>query len=60
VRDKLVGAFARAIADPKFQAEAANAFAPLRYLPPDRYAAELRDAEGVFRKLWLEVPWGDK
>ena len=60
VREKLVGAFARAIADPKFQAEAAAAFAPLRYLPPDRYAAELREADVTFRKLWTEVPWGDK
>jgi tripartite-type tricarboxylate transporter receptor subunit TctC len=60
VRSKLVTAFERAISEPKFQAEAAAAFAPLRYLAPDAYAAELREADVTFRKLWAASPWVDK
>ena len=60
IRDRLVKAFAAAVADPKFQAEAAAAFAPLRYLPPDAYEKELAEGEATFRKLWDEVPWAEK
>lgn len=60
VRDKLVVAFERAILDPKFQSEALAAFAPLRYLPPAKYEAEIRESEASFRKLWNEVPWAGK
>ena len=60
VREALVAAVERAIADPKFRADAAAAFAPLRYLPPAKYEAELRDGEAGFRKLWTDAPWSDK
>jgi len=60
IREQLVRAIERAANDPQFQAQAAGHFAPLRYLPPARYEAELRDAEAGFRQLWKELPWGDK
>jgi tripartite-type tricarboxylate transporter receptor subunit TctC len=60
IRDRLTTAIERAIADTKFQAQAASLFAPLRYLPPKKYEAELRDAEAQFRQLWTEMPWADK
>ncbi|MBE7367777.1 tripartite tricarboxylate transporter substrate binding protein [Ramlibacter pallidus] len=60
VREQLVNAIQKAAADPEFQAKAANHFAPLRYLPPQRYEAELKEAEGGFRQLWQAMPWADK
>jgi tripartite-type tricarboxylate transporter receptor subunit TctC len=60
LREQLVNAVQKAAADPEFQAKAANSFAPLRYLAPVRYEAELRDAETGFRQLWKEMPWGEK
>ena len=29
-------------------------------LPPDQYAAELKQAEAQFNALWKVVPWTDK
>src|SRR5262249_565561 len=43
IREQLVGAVQKAVADPEFQQQAAKYFAPLRYLPPAKYEAELRD-----------------
>jgi len=60
VRERLVKAVERAVDDPAFQAQAAKFFAPLRYLPPPKYDAELRQAEAQFRLLWKEIPWMDK
>lgn len=60
IREQLAKAIERAANDPQFQAQAASYFAPLRYLPPARYEAELRDAEVQFRQLWKELPWSDK
>jgi tripartite-type tricarboxylate transporter receptor subunit TctC len=60
VREQLVTAIQKAAADPEFQAKAANYFAPLRYLPPGAYDAELKQSEAGFRGLWKEMPWGDK
>lgn len=60
VREQLVTAIQKAAADPEFQAKAANYFAPLRYLPPAAYDAELKQSETGFRGLWKEMPWGDK
>jgi len=60
IREKLVGAVARAIADPKFQEKAAQAFAPVRYLAPKEYSQELADSEAEFRKIWKDKPWSDK
>jgi tripartite-type tricarboxylate transporter receptor subunit TctC len=59
VREQLVSAIQKAAADPEFQSKAAGYFAPLRYLPPARYAAELRDSEAEFRQMWKEMPWGE-
>jgi tripartite-type tricarboxylate transporter receptor subunit TctC len=47
-------------ADPEFQAKAAGFFAPLRFLPPQAYATELREAEAGFKQLWQAMPWGEK
>ncbi len=60
IRDRLVAAVERAIADPAFKALAEKAFAPVRYLAPAAYATELKDAETQFRKLWTELPWTEK
>ncbi len=60
IRDRLVKAVEHAAADPAFQAQAAKFFAPLRYLAPPKYEAELREAEAQFRELWKEIPWMDK
>ena len=55
-----VKAVGQAANDPEFKAKAAQIYAPLRYLPPDKYAEALKDAEAQFRLLWKEVPWTDK
>lgn len=60
IRDSLVKAIERSVNDPQFQAQAASYFAPMRYLPPARYEAELQNAEVQFRQLWKEMPWSDK
>lgn len=60
VREQLVNAIQKAAADPEFQAKSASYFAPLRYLPPARYDAELKEAEAGFKQLWNQMPWGDK
>ena len=47
--------------DPEFQATATQKlFAPIRYLPPPKYEAELREGDAQFRKMWKELPWTDK
>jgi tripartite-type tricarboxylate transporter receptor subunit TctC len=60
IREQLVKAVEQAANDPQFQAQAAASFAPLRYLAPARYEAELRETEAQFRQLWKDMPWGDK
>ena len=60
VRDSLVRAIERSVNDPQFQAQAGSYFAPMRYLPPARYEAELQASEGQFRQLWKEMPWSEK
>ena len=60
IRERLVKAVAAAAADPEFQAKATSVFAPLRYLSPAEFARVIKDAEVDFRKLWQEIPWGDK
>jgi tripartite-type tricarboxylate transporter receptor subunit TctC len=60
VRDQLVAAVQKAVNDPEFQAKAAGFFAPLRYLAPAAYAAELKSDEAEFRQLWQTMPWTDK
>jgi len=60
VREQLVKAVATAAADPEFQAQAVKFFAPLRYLAPKEYEALVREADGVYRQMWKEMPWSDK
>ena len=60
VREALVKALERAVNDPQFQAQAASYFAPMRYLAPAQYAAELQAADAQFRQMWKEMPWADK
>jgi tripartite-type tricarboxylate transporter receptor subunit TctC len=60
VRDQLAAAVQKTTADPDFQAKAAGFFAPVRYLAPAAYSAELKDTEAAFRQLWQVMPWGEK
>ena len=60
IRERLVKAVERAVADPLFQAQAVRFYAPLRYLPPPKYEAELRQAEAQVLQLWKTMPWMDK
>jgi tripartite-type tricarboxylate transporter receptor subunit TctC len=60
IREQLVTALQKAVADPEFQAKAAGYFAPLRYLAPAAYATELKEDEAEFKKLWQASPWTDK
>jgi tripartite-type tricarboxylate transporter receptor subunit TctC len=60
IRERLVKAVERAVADPLFQAQAIRFYAPLRYLPPPKYEAELRQSEAQVLQLWKEMPWMDK
>ena len=60
IREQLVNAAQKAAADPEFQAKAAGYFAPLRYLPPAAYAAELKEDEAGLKRLWQDMPWTDK
>lgn len=60
VRERLVKAIASATADPAFKAAAEAAFAPIRYLAPPAYEAELKAGDVMFRQLWKELPWTDK
>lgn len=60
IRERLIVATERAVADPAFQAQAAKFYSPVRFLAPAKYEAELREAEAQFRKLWSDTPWIDK
>ncbi len=60
VREKLVKAIAQTASDPEFLKVNAGLFTQLRYLDPDQYRTVIRDTEAGFRKLWGEMPWGDK
>jgi tripartite-type tricarboxylate transporter receptor subunit TctC len=60
ILDRLVKAVAQSAADPDFQAQAAKVFAPLRYLTPAQFDAEIRAGETQFKQLWKELPWNDK
>ncbi|MFS8973494.1 tripartite tricarboxylate transporter substrate binding protein [Cupriavidus necator] len=57
VKKKLVDAMARVVADPQFRQQAEAMYAPLRYLAPAAYSAELERGEAGFQKLWKEMPW---
>ena len=60
VRDQLISALKKTAADPEYQAKAASYFAPMRYLEPQAYAAELKQTEAGFQQLWKVMPWGEK
>ena len=60
IRDRLEKAGAAAAADPEFIKTATSVFAPLRYLSPADFERVIKEAEVDFRKLWKELPWGDK
>ena len=60
IRDRLVKAIERSVADPEFQAKAVQFFSPLRYLAPAQYEALVREADATYRALWKELPWADK
>jgi tripartite-type tricarboxylate transporter receptor subunit TctC len=60
VREQLAAAVQKASSDPEFQSKAAGFFAPLRFLPPQAYATELKEAEAGFKQLWQVMPWGEK
>ena len=60
VREALVKAIERTVNDPQFQAQAASYFAPIRYLAPAQYSAELQGADVQFRQMWKDMPWSDK
>jgi tripartite-type tricarboxylate transporter receptor subunit TctC len=60
IRERLVKAVERSVADPEFQARAAQFFSPLRYLAPAEYEALVRDADVMYRAMWKEMPWADK
>ncbi|HYF86196.1 tripartite tricarboxylate transporter substrate binding protein [Azospirillum sp.] len=57
IRAKLVDAIGKAVLHPEFQEIARKAYQPLRLLPPDQYAAELKTQEATFRAMWKETPW---
>ena len=60
IREHLVKAIERSVADPEFQAKALQFFSPLRYLAPAQYEALVREADVTYRALWKELPWADK
>jgi tripartite-type tricarboxylate transporter receptor subunit TctC len=60
ILERLVKAVAQAAADPEFQAQAVKVYAPLRYLTPTQFDAEIRAADAQFKQLWKELPWTDK
>jgi tripartite-type tricarboxylate transporter receptor subunit TctC len=60
ILERLVKAVAQAAADPEFQAQAVKVFAPLRYLTPAQFDAEIRAGDAQFRQLWKDLPWADK
>ena len=60
VREQLVSALKKTAADPEYQAKAAGYFAPMRYLEPAAYSAELKETEADFKQLWRVMPWGEK
>ncbi|MCG5242457.1 tripartite tricarboxylate transporter substrate binding protein [Azospirillum doebereinerae] len=57
IRAKLVDAIAKAVEHPEFRQIATRAYQPLRLLPPDAYAVELKRMDEQFRALWKEAPW---
>jgi tripartite-type tricarboxylate transporter receptor subunit TctC len=59
VRAALVAAVKKAAEDPEFVQKAKQMYAPLRYLGPDAYKAELEMNEAMFKKTWEATPWAE-
>jgi len=59
IKDKLVKAVRQAVEDPEFRAKAKSMYAPLRYLAPAEYQAELQANETLFRDFWKATPWAE-
>lgn len=60
IRERLTRAIERAANDPAFKEAAERAFAPIRFLTPSAYEAEIRAGDSIFRQLWKEMPWTDR
>lgn len=60
IRRSLAQAIERAAKDPEFQAKAVQYYAPLRFLGPAEFDKVFKQTEEEFRKLWTEIPWGEK
>jgi tripartite-type tricarboxylate transporter receptor subunit TctC len=60
IRERLVKAIEKSVADPEFQAKAVQYYSPLRYLPPAEFEAVLRASDAEFRQLFKEMPWSEK
>jgi tripartite-type tricarboxylate transporter receptor subunit TctC len=60
IRRALAQAIEKAVKDPEFQQKAVQYYAPLRYLGPAEFDRVFKETEADFRKLWTEIPWGDK
>ena len=60
VRERLARAIERAANDPMFKDAAERAFAPVRFLAPNAYEAEIRVGDSQFRQLWKDMPWTDR
>jgi hypothetical protein len=43
-----------------FKEAAERAFAPVRFLAPNAYEAEIRAGDSLFRQLWKDMPWTDR
>jgi tripartite-type tricarboxylate transporter receptor subunit TctC len=48
------------VAEPEFRAKSVQYYAPLRYLSPANFEAELREADVQLRQIWKESPWTEK
>ncbi|PLC53378.1 3-phosphoglycerate dehydrogenase [Pollutimonas nitritireducens] len=59
VSKKLVGAIQQAVNDPAFREQAQKLFAPLRYMGPADYKAELESDEKMFKQFWKDTPWAE-
>jgi putative tricarboxylic transport membrane protein len=60
IRERLVKAVERAVADTEFQTQSVQYYVPLRYLSPSQFEAVLREGQAQFRQLWKDTPWTDK
>lgn len=60
VREFLVKALERAVADSEFREKSVQYYAPLRYLSPAKFDAELREVDVQLRQIWKDSPWAER